>query len=577
MIIKAIVYLFISGMLLAGTEQSRIDSVNTLPYEYIVSNIKEAVSKLEKNLADARTINYRAGEADALYKLGLAKIMSGDYSEAASNYLAAGAIYEELGDLVNLAEVYGEYGYHIKRHDINQANIYMRMGISVAEEENFREVLAKLYDNYGVIKEMEENTDSALYYYNKGLEIKEEIQDTIGIPYSLNNLAGIMAMKGRKKDALDYIALSGEYRKKETGEYGRTENLLLTADIYKYFNDYDSAQYYFNKAIKPAQDLHNSAMLAYIYNNLSDIYEQTGNYKEAYSYYRDYKALEDSISNADVQLKIAGLQLDYETEKKDRLIARNQLEINRRDYMIYITSGTLFFMIILSYWIYRNQKLKREKIKNELELKEKLRTAELQKKITEEKYRISRDLHDNIGSRMTFMISSLDNLSYKEAADMNDKLQKLGNFGRNTLADLRNTVWALKLDDGNINNLVMKITEFVHLYNHDDTGIKTEFEHNINNNVPLTANKILNIYRIVQEAVQNGIKHSGCSVIKIKLSDESGNLELNIEDNGKGIPDNFREGNGIINMRLRCEESGGNFEISGSSSGTKIKCTFQPD
>ena len=76
-----------------------------------------------------------------------------------------------------------------------KAQFYMQKAKLIAEENHLQKPLSSIYDNYGVLKEMQVQYDSAFTFYKKSLAIKESLKDSIGIPYILNNIAGIYALK----------------------------------------------------------------------------------------------------------------------------------------------------------------------------------------------------------------------------------------------------------------------------------------------------------------------------------------------------------------------------------------------
>ena len=459
---------------------------------------------------------------------------------------------------------------------MKKANEYMMKGIQIAEENDFEDALAMLYDNYGVLKEMGSQLDSATYYYEKSLNYKLRLADTVGIPFSLNKLAGAYALKGNFEKALQYLNSSDIYRNKEKGYYGRAENLVLRGEVFQMQGKIDSSLFAFASCLELAKRLNNTNLIQYCYEQISNLYEQKMNYRKALENFKNHIAFKDTMLNIETNKRIAELQTAYETEKKDRLILDKALEIKEKNSLLMILVGIAILLIVISVWIYRSQKQKRERIKNELELKNKLTKATLENNIRSEMLRISRELHDNIGSQLTFMISSLDNMTYNlKDYKITDKLNSLKNFGRDTLTDLRNTVWAIKQEEGDINRLIMKINEMIQRLNNEMDTIKIKMINNIKANVNLSSSKMLNIYRIVQEAIQNTMKHTDASEIVIEFKETGNGFSLSIEDNGKGIDkEGLSGGSGIQNMKSRCEESNGIFEIVGDNSGTRILCMF---
>lgn len=213
-------------------DRQEIDSTNAIPYEYMVSHLRKSIDSLTANVEKARLIHYEYGEAKALAKLGIAYYLNGKYDESTDCHVQAIRIFEEIKAVAELADIYGVFGYQLKRRDLPKANHYMRLAIAVAEKNGFKKKLTAQYGNYGVLKEMESNPDSAMYFYKKALSLQRELSDSTGIPYRLNSVAGIYAMRGEFSKALEFARLSDEYRNREQGDFGRAQNLVLYAEIY---------------------------------------------------------------------------------------------------------------------------------------------------------------------------------------------------------------------------------------------------------------------------------------------------------------------------------------------------------
>ncbi|MGD8781060.1 MAG: histidine kinase [Ignavibacteria bacterium] len=569
-------YLILTCAVHGQNSKKEIDSINAISSEFINSNLDSSLIIFTGNLKKAESIDYKYGEAEALNKLSFINYLKGNLDESTENILKAINIYEELKSYEKLSFLYGEFGYRLKQHDIKTANHYMRMGINIAEKHQFTAALNMLYDNYGVLKEIENNLDSATYYYNKALVNKKKLGDTVGIPFSFNKLAGAYAQKGDYQKALEYLDSSDTYRNKEIGDYGRAENLVLRGEIFQMQEKADSALTAFLGCLRLSKKLKNTNLTQYCYEQLSKLYERKKNYKKAFENYRNHTAYKDTLINIETNKRIAELQTAYETEKKDRLLADKALEIEEKNNMLVILISIAGLMIIITIWIYRTQKQKRERIKNELELKNQLNKAHFENRLRSEMLRISRELHDNIGSQLTFMISSLDNLMYSlNNNKIVNKINTLRSFGRDILTELRNTVWVIKQEEGDIHQLVLKIHELVQKLNSEIAATKIKLKNNIKEKLNITSTQMLNIFRIVQEAVQNSIKHADSTEIIIEF-DKSGNgFLLSIDDNGKGIDNNnISQGSGLQNMKLRCEEANGDFTICSNCNGTKITCSF---
>lgn len=557
--------------------KNKVDSTNAISYEYIVSNTYQSIKIFNTNLELARKLQYVTGEAKALSNLGLAYYLQGKYEKSTENYLKAINIYENQKSYSMLAETYGEYGYQLKRRELSKAVLYMRKAISIAEIWNLDDARKnKLYDNYGVLKEMHNELDSAMYFYSKALKIKRKISDPIAIPYSLNKIAGLKILQKKFSEALFYLKQSDEYRKKETGDFGRSENYMMYGELYSRQGEIDSAISSYKKCLVLSKKLGYKYQIQESYRNLTELYKKKKDYYKALTNFENFEIYKDSVNNFETNSVIARLEIDYEIANKDKTIAENNLLLKQKSLTVYLLIVTGLFLAAVFTWYFRNQKLKNDREKKELELKTQLSKAEMEKKLGEEKLRLSRELHDNIGSQLTFIVSTLDNITFQDKNNpLIEKLKRLSRFGRETLGDLRNTIWAIKQENGDVSQLVYRLNELILRLNADLVAPKMSLINLIEKPIILTSSQLLNIFRIVQEAIQNTLKHAEATGIKIEFNETPNGFSLVIQDNGKGFNvTKLSEGNGLENIKSRCEESSGQFEIESNSLGTTLKCTF---
>lgn len=561
-------------------DKKHIDAVNdSVSYDFIVTHLYQSVRLLEENRRQARALSYPLGEGRALSNLGLAYYFLGKYDRSAECYLQAFPIFEKLRQYHDLALAYGEFGYQLKRRDLSKAVYYMQLALALTEKHALgAELQCKLLDNYGVLQEMSGKYDSAFYFYNHALAIKYQRGDTYGIPYSLNKLAGLAALQKRFPEAFFYLRRSDEYRQKEKNEYGRAENYALWGDIYTQQGLPDSALEWYTKALTIAQFNKFTFLEEYLYERLFELYKAKRNYEKALAYHEQYFRIKDSTDGQKTQIAIADLELAYETVQKDKLIATKELELEQRTIVLLFVGSISLLLLFLVFVIYQSQKKKRERERRELELQNQLQKAELENVLSTEKLRISRELHDNIGARLTFLNNSIEYLEKNKKNGASRKnLTAIKKSVRSTLEELRNTLWALKSDTGTLRDLVLKIRSYVQSFSGQHKNLRiTVTCTKVEERLTLSSAQMLNIFRIVQEALQNCLKHAYATAFTITFErDHDGGFSLILQDNGKGFNvNNCSSGNGLANMKTRCEESGGTFSLTSNSKGTIIHCHF---
>ena len=577
------VFLLLSNALYSQTKKE-IDSINNLYVQGLHMSQDAILSLFKNNALAAKGLNYGEGEADALSKLSLAYGYQGNYIESAEYGLKAVKIYEKLGLSEKVAYRYAELGYSLKYKDIDKATYYMQQGKAIAEAAHNENVLKDIYNNYGVLKEIKEELDSALYFYNKSLIIKKNINDTIGIPYCYSNMAGVYALQKDFQKAKDYFNRALEQRIQWKDTTTIAENYTQIGEVFLAEEKLDQAISWIHKSLPLSQAKAYKNLTQYNYKLLSDIYKSKKNTDSALYYYEQFAAIKDSIHSVKVEESIAALTIEFETEKKENEIlkqraqlAEKDVEVRRKNTWIIGGFGTALLLGLLGYLMYNQQKLKQRQLQKESELKEALARIETQNKLQEQRLRISRDLHDNIGSQLTFIISSIDTIKYgfSEISDkLANKLVDISAFTSQTIYELRDTIWAMNKNSITFEDLQARITNFIEKAK--TATETTAFEFKVASGMPtstsLTSVEGMNCYRIIQEAVNNSLKYAKASLISVSISEENNAIIIAISDNGSGFDINtVEQGNGLSNMKKRARDIAAELTIDSKvNEGTTI-------
>ncbi|GAA4236342.1 hypothetical protein GCM10022291_20460 [Postechiella marina] len=200
-----------------------------------------------------------------------------------------------------------------------------------------------------------------------------------------------------------------------------------------------------------------------------------------------------------------------------------------------------------------------------------------ERKIYEQRLKISRDLHDNIGAQLTFIISSIDNLQYGfniKNDKLTGKLNSISAFTKDTIYELRDTIWAMNKDGISLEDLQVRISNFIdkaHL-----ASRSTQFSFNIDkllaSSLEFTSVQGMNMYRIIQEAVNNAIKYAGATHVNVDIKKENNSILFSIIDNGKGFnAQTIIRGNGLNNIKKRASDINASLKIESKiDKGTQI-------
>ena len=506
--------------------------------------------------------NFQEGIEIQLLALDLAKKTDNKDSEARA-YNNMGMLFEKLEDydkaLENLLK--GIKIDSLLGNEQSKVNSYINLGIV------HRKIGEKKQDTTFLLK--------AKKYYQTALEISRELEYSQGIYGSVSNMAILESTMGNDEQAIVFgreaIQLNVEAADK-VGELTARSNLALSL---KYTGNIQEAESQANRAIALGKETGFRSGLLDAYFVLSSVKKEQGDYKEAYNAYVNYSEIEDSISSGEVKNRVNELEIRYQTAEREvdlaqtrASLAESEIEVRQKNNMIYGSFGIAMILGLLGYLVYNQQRLKNRQQAKEFELNNALVKIETQNKLQEQRLRISRDLHDNIGSQLTFITSSLDNLKYgmkNVDSAVESKITEIGSFTKSTINELRDTIWAMNkeyidLDDleGRMGNLM----EQARLAS-PDIQFSLSIDPSIDRGHTFTSVEGVNLYRIIQEAVNNAIKYAEASQIYLEMSQVKGGVQMEIRDNGNGFnPARQSMGNGLRNMKKRAIDVGATLNIS---------------
>jgi len=514
------------------------------------------------------------------------RLYEGKYEDAMNNIQKALTVAEKLKDtayislhLTDKANVY---------HDFENYDLGVQWGkkafqmINSLKVKNYKymifanNVIAINFDDWN-------KPDSALFYHYKNLEYLKKVgSDTLRYSFVFNNIGNTLLKNKRYKEAKKYIHQSLTYNKLRGRNYNLATNYTNLATIAYREWDNQLAKQYFIDAYKFAEASQSIEKIRDVTQQEAWFYKKTGNYKKALERQEAFYLLKDSIFNKDRAKSVAEMATKYETKKKENkiliqksLLVEKELEVKEKNSWIFGAFGLALILGLFGYLVYGQQKLKQEQLKKESELDKAFSAIEAQNKLQEQRLRISRDLHDNIGSQLTYIISSLDNLKYVQTDENSvDKLSEISRFTNNTINELRDTIWVMNKDDISWEDLQARISNFI--AQAKVVSKKTSFNFNIDSSINLQAvfsSEVgMNVYRIIQESVNNATKYADASEITVRIEQVNSEYQVQIKDNGKGFDkDSITYGSGLINIQKRANDLGAKAEIlSEMQKGTTI-------
>ena len=540
--------------------------------------------KALKLSTESLTTNDSLVKASAYNNIGVVNRNLANYDEALINYLKALDIYQEKDLKSELATTYNSIGLVYSYNDINDKAIeYHLKAKDIFEALDNKKGISEVYNNIAIIYANDGELETALDYFKYSLDIETILDDKKGMAESVNNVGAVYYYLNEIDSALVYFRKSLTIEKSIgdlagiSASYNNLANVLIDVGRLDNTKTYIDSAMYFAEKSKIAVDIESAL------HNYSQYYEAKNDTKTALNYFKELVVFRDSLFNVETNEKIAELEIEYQTEKKEKEIlsqradiAEQNLELNEKNTQLLGLVVLAVILTLLGYLFYTQQRLKNRQLQKENELKDALVKIETQSRLQEQRLRISRDLHDNIGAQLTFIISSLDNLKYgfKLPEKLSNKLASISEFTTTTIYELRDTIWAMNKSEITLEDLQTRITNFIDKADLATEKIKFEFNSNVadKENVKLTSIQGMNLYRIIQEAINNAIKYADAEKITIDFSSNDDQMNVTIVDDGIGFDlEQTQLNNGIHNMKKRAQEIGGEVDIrSKKHKGTTI-------
>ncbi|MES2778072.1 MAG: ATP-binding protein [Bacteroidota bacterium] len=314
-----------------------------------------------------------------------------------------------------------------------------------------------------------------------------------------------------------------------------------------------------NKGIELAQRRKvSAALLLLLYNALAENYRANEQYEQYAAALKQLISVKDSLNKKNSAEELANFQAQYELQKQETTIVKQKLDIISKDYLYYATLGVFLFIAIITFILYKNyrkkEKQKLDRLLEEQLLNEKIAILKAEEK---ERKRIAADLHDNLGAYAAAISNNVRNVrdtgAYTEALT-----HRLEENAQDIVNELNNTIWVLKKETQQLTEISDRLKVWLQKLIHNYPGIQYDFNEEIDCDITLSPSNALQLYHILQECINNALRHSRCSQVTISfVCPDHTNWYITVADNGTGFnPAEIVKGNGIHNLQERAQACG---------------------
>jgi len=578
-------------------DQVRLDSMNAI---------------LSKLLQVARKNNDTSHIADLLYRKGVLYYTNSKNDSSIYFLNESLRLYILLKDQSNIASCYQRlYLSNLNLNHFHTAVDYIFKGIEISTQLHDTVALNGAYYQLArMYFDRKREPQKAIEYFQKSTNFYEyswEIR---------NCYIAELYLQLQKPDSALYLLEQAKPILKSTAPFQPPYYFRALATYYQYTGMLDSASFYLLKAIDGLQQVHqehNSARCYYqlgeiafkqnnlilaenyflmaellairhsryfllpdIYFSLSVLYGKIHAPEKAYSMFTNYKIVMDSLKKTEATDFLISTDLRYQFSVKEEQMRQEKLKKEfemqalvkqKKQTRIYTIGG---IAAILFFGVYGFYDLRKRKKNESLQA------------LANERLRISRDLHDDLGASLSsisvFSSAIKQKLHNKETQEAEKLLDRMSTDAQDMVTGMSEMVWTISPHHDTIENL----TDRLHVY---AAGILTakhilfhvQCDEDLKNKkLPMILRK--NIFLIFKESINNAAKYSDASEVNLIILKKGNRFIAEITDNGKGFitavqsDKNEINGNGLINMRQRASEIESQLEISSApNKGTSVR------
>lgn len=532
-----------------------------------------------------KTIRYCSKEKNSIgIAKGYANIANayqfkGDYSKAAKYYLSSIKLFEKTKDSAKISQSYQNLSalYDNINNDTFEL-FYLKKAIQYSDKTK-KEQLGLLYGDFGLTLLRQNKNKEALVYFKKTEDLSKIDKSVRLLFFTKRNFGEYY------KNTKDYLksisfyeaALALSESQKDTFQKVDLYNTL--SELFLEIKNYTKSLHYGFLTLELAKEIKAKEFLYRSQKRISTIYNELGQSEKAYNFLLLSSNLKDTLLNENQSKQMSLLQTRFETEKKDKSIAEQQVKLKKQELdliksqkekQLYFIASLILILMSLGIWYFFRQ---RQKIKNKeiIELQQQQEIVKLEALIDgeeNERRRIAQELHDGLNgdlSAIKYRLSTLEE-SGLNAIDA-ENLTKVINMIDESCAQVRSISHNLMPSSILEYGLIESIREYCIKIKSSD-NFKIDFQI-FGNYITLSKKNETVVYRIIQELVTNILKHAKASEALIQFNYREDELFITVEDNGIGFDKNaISPGIGHKNIKTRIDFLNAELNFDSSTNGT---------
>ena len=531
----------------------RWQAARTLSEEWAFIQTDTAFAWAERSHEVAQETDHPNLIAQSLYLLGSAAYDKHDAPLAMENFLKALKQFKNLGDERKQMDTALEIGLvyqdmeefeKARQHLDDFYQYYLNLGEAEAPSIIFA------LNQYVVFFEKTGDVDSMLHYAQATLQAAQRFQQTKYLSNIHNNLASVY-LYAQNYDKAKYHFQEAERIGFGDNFIGRYYNFYALADMYYALEQPDSSIFFSQKALEVARSFGDIEKESDIQRFLSNLYKSQQDYLKAYQHLDSFLILSDSVMSMRYQEDISKLSIQYETQEKEAQIAQQelqiQLETNRRNIILFISSAGLLLLGGLILYMRNKQQVQARKAA--LELAYQQAEADRLRELDQLKSNFFANISHEFRTPLTLILGPLramrdgnfkedQQLSFNQMAGQSERLLNLVNQMLD-LSRLESGQMKSQRQWGELNQFVKTtVSLFESWADEKEIELITSLPERP---LPVELDSD-NLEKILSNLLSNALKFTPkggkilVQLIPLSETDDQQTIRLSVQDNGPGIP-----------------------------------------
>lgn len=534
---------------------------------HLIHDLVQSNKWLKKGIAiEQESKDHKQIQGFSNFAIGQNYSLLREFETAEKHLMEALRIFVEVEDFKNQGTVsLMLFNSYMQKGAYKEAEAHLTKGLQIVKKQNAEPLIFSAYSMFVNLNVAKADTLTAIQYIDS-LAIFAQAHPNIPNYHKTiaNQLLAFKFIAQREEnEAVEYLKkareLSDASQSPDLQMRTLFQELMFTEIFDKPLKNVEEVEEFYNEIA--ASDEPNRQYMSQMGTALFKFYQKKGAHEKANSYARflmedKNKALDEAINS-----RLFELEQKYQAEQKEKkiLLQDKQLELQKK-WIVSLVVAVVFIFLLLTLLIVWN---KNRSILREQKLTESF-TSQLLTKTEDERKRIASDLHDSVSNELVNLRHELENHSFLYKDKIDTILSEVRNISRNLSPTL--------FDKLGLKQSVEQLTD--RAQNQHNFLLTSEIDYSASLNPEME----LQLYRIIQEATTNIIKHADAIAGKITIWEDSNYVFVEIKDNGKGFEADkmLESGNcfGLLNIKERAKFMGGTVQIKSDKNGTEIKVSL---